>query len=48
MSQFRENKQMQLTSRSAAMVLLRTSLPARVTRTCGLGIVVGWGKEAAP
>lgn len=48
MFQIRDNRPKQLTSYRVAMVLLCTSLPARATRTCGLGIVVVWGKEAAP
>jgi len=48
MSQIRENKQKQLKSHKVATMLVRISLPARVTRTCGLGIFVGWRKEAAP
>ena len=48
MSQVRENMHKQLTSHRVAMMLLRTSLPACMIRTYGLGICVGWGKEAAP
>ena len=48
MSQIRENKHKQLTSHRVAMVLLRTSLPARMIMTFGLGICVAWRKEAAP
>jgi hypothetical protein len=48
MSQVRENKHKQLTSHRVAMVLLRTSLPARMIMAFGLGICVAWRKEAAP
>ncbi len=48
MLQIRENKQKQLTSHKVATMLMRLSLPACVTRTYGLGIFVGWRKEAAP
>jgi len=48
MSQIRENMHKQLTSHRVAIVLLRTSLPARMIMTFGLGICVAWGKEAAP
>jgi hypothetical protein len=48
MSQIRENKHKQLTSHRVATMLMRTSLPACVTRTYGLGIFVCWRKEAAP
>ena len=48
MSQIRENKHKQLTSHRVAMVLLRTSLPARIFMAFGLGICVAWRKEAAP
>jgi len=48
MSQIRENKCKQLTSHRVATMLMRTSLPACVTRTHGMGIFVGWRKEAAP
>jgi len=48
MVQIRENKQKHKTSGLATMVLLRTSLPAGVTKTYGFDIVVAWPKEAAP
>jgi len=48
MAQIRENKQKHKASHKVTMVLLRTSLPARVTRTYGFDIVVAWPKEAAP
>ncbi len=48
MVQNRENKQRHLTGHVVTMVLLRTSLPARVTRTYGFDIVVVWSKEAVP
>ena len=48
MSQVWENKHKQLTSHRVAMLLLRTSLSARMIMTFGLGIFVAWRKEAAP
>jgi len=48
MVQIRENKQKHLKGHEVTMVLLRTSLPARVTKTYGFNIVVAWRKEAAP
>jgi hypothetical protein len=48
MVQSRENNQKHLTGHVVTMVLLRTSLPARVTKTYGFDIVVAWRKEAAP
>ncbi len=48
MVQIRGNRRKHLISHAVAMVLLCTGLPAGVTRTYGLGIFVGWPKEAAP
>ena len=48
MSQVRENRHKQLTSHKVATMLVRTSLPARMIMAFGLGICVGWRKEAAP
>ncbi len=48
MVQIRENKQKHKTSHKVTMVLLCASLPAIVTKTYGLDIVVAWPKEADP
>lgn len=48
MSNFRENKHKYLTSHRVATMLVRTCLPACMTRTYGLGIFTAWRKEAAP
>ncbi len=48
MSEIRENKHKQLTSHKVATVLLRTCLPAGITRMYAPGIFVYRPKEAAP
>ncbi len=48
MSLFRENMHKQLMSHKVATMSVRTALPADRTRTCVLGIFVGWKNKAAP
>ena len=48
MFNFRENMHKQLKSHKVAAMFMRAYLPAIITRTNGLGIVVCWTKEAAP
>ena len=48
MLKIRENKHKLLTSHKAAAMFMRAYLPAIITRTNDLGIIVCWTKEAAP
>ncbi|GEM_PF-2363615 len=48
MIQIRDNKQKHLTRHAVTATLLRPSLPAGMTRTCSVIMLVAWRKEAAP